>query len=199
MNGIEKITIRIETDAVADAARMAEEAEEQCAAIRSEGEAKAQESYWQKVREGMKAMEDRVQRLNKAADMEARKSILSFKQSVVDEVFQRAEEKLRGLPEEEYVEFLASQAARASVTGREELILDEKDRAALGGKVVRKANALLAADGKPGKLTLAEEAGSFSGGVIVRDGSVSVNCTIDALMAQARVDMASRAASELFE
>ena len=39
MNGIEKITARLETEAVADAARMAEEAEVQCRAIRTEGEA----------------------------------------------------------------------------------------------------------------------------------------------------------------
>ena len=43
MNGIEKITARIETDAVADAARIAEETKAQCEAIRAEGEKKAQE------------------------------------------------------------------------------------------------------------------------------------------------------------
>ena len=199
MNGIEKITARIETEAVADAARMAQEIEAQCAEIRTEGEARAQESYWRRFKEGVKSAEDRVQRLNKAADMEARKSILSYKQGIVAEVFDLAEKKLKDMAPEAYVDFLAGQAARASVSGQEELILNGADKKAYGDKVLKKANGLLEAEGRPARLTLAPEEGDFSGGVIVRDGSVSVNCTIEALIAQARVDMASQAAAELFE
>lgn len=198
MNGLDKITARIETDAVADAARMAEQAQAQCGVIRAEGETRAQESYWKKVREGVKDTEDRVQRLAKAADMEARKSILSCKQKIVAEAFDKAEAKLRALSGDEYVEFLAGQAARAAVSGREELVFSAQDRESCGEKVVKRANALLAEAGKTGKLTLSAENGDFSGGVIVRDGSISVNCTIDALMTEARQNMASQAAAELF-
>lgn len=198
MNGIEKITARIETDAVADAARIAEQAKGQSESIRAEGEKKAQEHYWQKVRQGVKAAEDRSQRLAKAADMEARKSILSYKQTIVAEAFDQAEQQLRAMSGDRYVDFLAGQAARAAVTGREELVLTAKDKKAYGSKVLSRANARLTDSGKPGKLTLADEDGSFAGGVIVRQGSVSVNCTIEALMAQAREDMASAVAGELF-
>lgn len=198
MNGIDKITARIETDAVADAARIAEEAKTQCDEIRTEGEAKAQESYWRRVREGVKLTEDRVQRLAKAADMEARKSVLSCKQAIVSDAFERAEAKLRALSGDEYVEFLAGQAARASVTGGEEIVLSPQDRKKYGAKVVSRANARLTAAGKTARLTLAEDGGDFSGGLVLRDGDVSVNCTVAALMAQARQDMASRVAAELF-
>ena len=197
MKGIEKITARIEAEAAADAARIEEEAAAQCGVIRSEGEAKAKESYWQKVQEGVKAAEDRVQRLAKAADMESRKSILNYKQVLVGEAFRLAEEKLRALPEEKYVEFLAGQAARAAVTGREEIVLDEKDLAACGGKVLARANELLSAAGKTGGLTLSPEAGSFEGGLVLRDGDISVNCTIGSLMTQAREEMASQVAADL--
>lgn len=198
MNGLEKITARIETDAVADAARMAEEARQQCEAILAEGEKKAQESYWKKIQEGAKATEDRVARLAKAADMEARKSILACKQEIVSEAFTRAEEKLRALSGEKYVSFLASLAARAAVTGEEEIVLSRKDRDAVGKMTAAKANELLAAGGMTAKLTLSRETGDFDGGLILRDGDISVNCTVSALIAEARQSQASEAAAELF-
>ncbi len=198
MNGIEKITARIETDAVADAARIAEETKLQCEALLAEGEAKAQESYWRKVKEGVKAAEDRVQRLEKAADMEARKSILSHKQSILAEAFDKAEQKLLALSGEEYIAFLASMAARAAITGREQIVLAGKDKKPYGSKVTARANDLLSAEGKTAKLTLSEEEGDFAGGLILRDGDISVNCTVAALIAQARQEQAAAAAAELF-
>ncbi len=198
MNGIDKITARIETDAVADAARIDQETKAQCDAIKAEGEKKAQEGYWEKVRQGVKAAEDRVQRLAKTADMEARKSVLSFKQSIVADAFDRAEAKLNALSGDEYVSFLAALAAKAAVTGTEEVELSAADKAACGKQVVDAANAALRAAGKTASLTLSKGEGNFGRGLVLRQGSVSVNCTVEALMAQAREDMASQVAAELF-
>ena len=197
MNGIDKITARIETDAVADAARIAQETKAQCETIRADGEKKAQAGYWEKVQQGVAAAEDRVQRLAKTADMEARKSVLSFKQSIVAEAFDKAEARLNALEGDEYVSFLAALAARAADTGREEIVLSAADRP-LGKKVVDKANAALKAAGRTAGLTLSDTEGAFGRGLVVRQGSVSVNCTVEALMAQAREDMASDVAAELF-
>lgn len=198
MIGIDKITARIEAEAAADAARIQEDARAQGDVIRAEGEKRAQERYWYKVREGVKAAEDRSQRLSKAANMEARKSVLSSKQEIVAQTFDLAEEKLRALSGDGYIEFLAAQAARAAVTGREQIVLSAKDRRRCGGKVVSRANARLAAQGKTAALTLSDEEGSFDGGLILRDGNISVNCTVEALMAQAREDMAAFVAAEMF-
>ena len=198
MNGIEKITARIEAEAVADAARISEEGAARCETVRAEGEAKAQEAYWNRLREGAKSSEARADRLAKAADMEARKSVLACKQAIVAEAFDRAEAKLRAMAGEEYVAFLAGQAARAASTGREEVILNAKDRAAVGEKTVKKANALLSGEGRTGRLVLSAETGDFSGGLILKDGNITVNCTLEALMTQAREEQAARVAAELF-
>ena len=187
MNGIDKITARIETDAVADAARIAQQTKEQCDTIRAEGEKKAQEGYWEKVRQGVKAAEDRVQRLAKTADMEARKSVLSFKQSIVADAFDKAEAKLNAL------------TAKAAVTGREQIVLNAEDKKAYGPKVVAQANAALKQAGRTAGLTLSGKEGSFGKGLVCQQGSVSVNCTVEALMAQARENMASQVAAELFD
>ena len=198
MNGIEKITARIEAEAQADAERIEAEALLQSEAVLAEGEAKAQEAYWRRIQDGVKAAEERSLRLGKAADMEARKSILSAKQEIVGEAFRRAEEKLCSMTDEPYIEFVAGQASRASVTGMEEIVLTAGDGEKYGDRIARRANAMLAEKGLPGKLTVSDTAGRFKGGMILRDGDVSVNCTIEALMAQAREELASAAAAELF-
>ena len=198
MNGIEKITARIEAEAVADAALIVEEGAEQCRAIRAEGEEKARELYWERLQEGTKASEARADMLSRAADMEARKSILACKQEILNRAFDRAEEKLRAMTGEEYIAFLAGQAARASSTGEEELILNAQDRASLGEQVVERANRLLSDAGRPAQLVLSKEPGAFSGGLILRSGSITVNCTLEALLSQAREEQAAVAAAELF-
>ena len=198
MIGLDKITARIEADAAAEAAASIQEAQAQCAQIRAEAERTAQECYWARAREGMKTVEDRAQRLGRTAEMEAKKAILSFKQETVAGVFDEVEKRLLSLPEEDYLHFLAEKATQAAVSGEEELVLNAKDRAALGKKLLELANSRLAAAGKKAGLRLAEECGEFKGGLIVRQGNVSVNATVDALVEQARNDLASDVAVTLF-
>ena len=113
MNGIEKITARIRADAEAECAAIRAESEERCAAIRAENERAAQEEYWRLVREGVKDTEQRVQRLGRTARLEAKKSVLNMKQEAVSRAFELARQKLAGLPEQDYVAFLAREAAEA--------------------------------------------------------------------------------------
>ena len=121
MNGIEKITARIRADAEAECAAIRAESEERCAAIRAENERAAQEEYWRLVREGVKDTEQRVQRLGRTARLEAKKSVLNMKQEAVSRAFELARQKLAGLPEQDYVAFLAREAAEAAITALQSL------------------------------------------------------------------------------
>lgn len=197
MNGIDNITARIETDALAEAAKITEDAEKRGAEILSEAEAEAQTAYWKRAKDGMQSMNDRVARLGGAADMEARKSILSYKAEAVDGVFEAVQKKLLSLPEAEYVDFLAGQAAKAAGTGRETLVFAARD-AHLAAAVAEKANALLSEQGKAAELLVSEETLDCAGGLQVRQGDVSVNCTIDALVDNARQTMTAEIAAYLF-
>ena len=73
---------------------------------------------------------EREERLVSAAQMEARKTLLTAKQEMVERAYQRALEKLRSLPQEQYVELLAALLVRASSTGREEVVFSTEDREA---------------------------------------------------------------------
>ena len=183
MKGTEKIIAHIEADAQAQADAVLGEARQRCEAIKARFDDKAARLYSDRIREGVKACQDQEDSALRISRMEARKSVLACKQKLVSEAFDRAEQKLLSLSGEEYIAFLAGQAAMASVSGREELILSAKDRDSIGKKVVSRANELLKEQKRPAGLTLSPEAGDFTGGLIVRDGSITVNCTVAALSA----------------
>jgi V/A-type H+-transporting ATPase subunit E len=198
LNGIEKISNRLVADAEAEIAALNAETQERCDAIRAEYEQKAQAEYQTRLAEGAKAAETRMQRLGSAAEMEAKKSILAFKQEMVAKAFADAAEKLANLPEAEYVAFLAAQAAAAASTGAEELIFNARDKAKVGPAVAAEANAILAKKGLEGKLTVSDETRPISGGVIVRQGNIEVNCAVETLVSLRRSELASQVAEILF-
>ena len=198
MNGIEKISKRLVEDAEAEIAALNAETKQRCDIIREEYEKKAQEEYQSRMAEGVKVAETRLQRLGSAAEMEAKKAILAFKQEMVAKAFADAAEKLANLPEEDYVKFLASQAAQAAAAGTEELIFNARDRAAVGPAVAKAANALLEQKGVKGALTVSGETREISGGVIVRQGNIEVNCAVETLVQLRRSELASQVAEILF-
>ena len=198
MKGSEKSIEHIRSDAQVQADEILAQAEEQCAAIRAEYDAKARESYNQRLRAGVKTCEDRVDSMDRIARMEARKGVLSLKQELVSASFALAQKKLTELPEAEYVALLAKLAAEAAVTGQEEIVLNARDRAAVGDKVVKAANARLKEQGRAAALTLSDSEGDFAGGLILRRGSIEVNCTVELLVELQRGEMASELAEVLF-
>ena len=199
MKGIDKITSRIVADAEADCAAVKKDSDERCAAIKAEAEKKAQDEYWRLVREGVKDTEQRVQRMDRTARLEAKKSILNMKQDSVSRAFELAKDKIAELPERDYVGFLARMAAEAAVTGQEEVILNARDASAVGAKAVKAANEALAAKGLPGTLTLSDTNRDMAGGLILKQGDIEVNCTVDTLLDLARGELAARVAQVLFE
>ena len=227
MKGIEKITARIEQDANADIAAQMKAAEEKAAAIRSQYEAQAREETAKAAENAEKAALQLVERAESAARMDAKKLILSAKQECIDKAFAQAAKNLLTLPEEEYVDLLARIAARSAQTGREEVLLNQRDRDAVGAKVVSRANQILAKSvapnlpeelksSKAGKiidkvvtganavlqgtamLTLAQETRDITGGLILRDGSVEINCAFETQLRLLREEMAADVAKVLF-
>lgn len=199
MNGIEKITARITAEAEAECQAIRAEGDKKCAEIRAENDKKAQEEYWRLVREGVKDTEQRVQRMARTAALEAKKSVLSMKQEAVSRAFGEAQKLIAALPEADYVAFLAREAAAAAITGEEEVIFSEADRARVGAKTVKRANELLSASGKLGTLTLSDATRPMSGGLILKQGDIEVNCTVDTLLDLSRGELAARVAEVLFE
>lgn len=195
MKGTEKIIAHIQADAKAQADAILAQSERQCAEIRQSYEAKAKERYGEKIRQGVKVCQDDIDSVERINQMEAKKAVLALKQEMVSKSFEKACEMLTQLPEEKYIELLAKLAAKASVTGDEEIVLNARDQAAVGAAVVEKANALLSG----GRMSLSSATGDFAGGLILRRGSIEANCTIELLVELCRGDMSAQLAKVLFE
>ena len=187
MNGIEKITGRIEADAQEQAKAIAAEAEAKCAEIRADYDKQAQDQYW-----------DRVQRMGRLAEMEARKSVLALKQEMVDAAFAAALDKICTMPQADYVAYLAKLAAQAATTGTETLVFNAKDQAACGQAVVDAANALLAQQGNSGRLTMSQATRDLRAGFVLQQGDIEVNCAVETIAELCRSDLAAQVAEVLF-
>ena len=66
-------------------------------------------------------------------------------------------------------------------------------------KAVKAANELIAKRGLDGCLTLSDETRPMTGGLILKQGDIEVNCTVDTLLDLSRSELAARVAEVLFE
>ena len=198
MKGIDKISARIEADARLEVEAIEAEARRMCEEIEAEYKAKATEIYEKRIAAGKADCTVRSERLGAVADMEARKSILVFKQEMVSEAFDKAVEAIVNMPEKDYVEFLANQAVAASSDGKEKLVFSRRD-AGIAEAVAERANALLRECGRKAELSVSAETAEIPGGIILRRGDIEVNCDVDALVQLSRKSMAAQVAGILFD
>ena len=194
MNGIEKITARITQDAQAEIDRILADAREQAAQITARYQAQADAEAQSLAARNEKAAAEREERLVSVAQMEARKVALAAKQEMVEQVYRRALEKLRTMPQEQYTDVLAALLVQASATGTEEAIFSAEDRDKAGKAAVAKANGQL----PKGGLTVSRETRNIAGGFILKDNNVEVNCTFDTLVRLQRAETAGAVAKKLF-
>lgn len=228
MNGIEKITQRMEDDAQREINEVLTAARAQADELTRRSREQADKESAAIIARGESAAAEREKRLESMAEMESRKLVLAAKQEVLDEAFSMALEKLCTLPDEEYIELLAALAVKAARTGREKVIFSQKDRNRVGKAVVTKANDALARKVAPklpgdltdtkagaildkvvtgasailagtGMLTLAEETRPIKGGIILSDGDVETNCTFETLVRLQRENISGEVAKVLFD
>ena len=147
MNGIEKITGRIASDAAQEIASIQAEARRQADEITARYAEQAKRESAELLERGRRSAEERVERLASVAQLEARKLELAAKQEMLAKAYDKALEQLLTLPDQEYTALLAGLAVKASSTGREAVILSQKDRARFGKQVVTQANEILAKTG----------------------------------------------------
>ena len=225
MNGIDKITARISADTQAEIDRVLGDANAQAAAIAAKYRAQAQAEDAELRAKSQRAAAEREERLVSGAQMEARKTILTVKQEMVEQAYRRALEKLCSLPREQYVELLAAMLVQASSTGKEEVVFSPEDRDGAGKAAVARANELLAKAAAPelplgdgavasflnrvaagvsalaqgtAMLTVSEETRPIRGGFILKNGRIEVNCAFETMIRAERERTAGAVAKLLF-
>ena len=193
MKGIDTIIQRLNTDAKAETDALLDKARQDAAAITARCQAQADKETVDLAARNQRAAAEREERLVSAAQMEARKTILAAKQAVMEEVYAKALEKLRSLPQDRTVEVLASLLNEAAPQGKGEVLFSAQDRETVGWAAVDAANAQ-----NGGQLTLSGETANIPGGFILRNGSIEVNCAYDTLIRLQKTETAGQVARQLF-
>lgn len=196
MKGTEKIVARIEEEAQAKAQVILDNAAKRVKEIEESYDKAAQDVYWNMVRAGVKECEDDAQRKNRVAQMETKKEILTLKQDMISEAFNKAQEKIASMEDKDYIDFLIKLAVGAAAEGDGEVVLNSRDKAAVGAQVVEQANAKL---GGKAILKLADEVRDLAGGLVFKAGGVEINCSIDSLVDYFRSDLSAQLAQIMFE
>jgi len=194
MNGIEKITGRIASDAAQEIESIQAEARRQAEEITARYAEQAKRESQELLERGRRSAEERVERLASVDQLEARKLELAAKQEMLSKAYDKALEQLLNLPDQEYTALLADLAVKASSTGQEAVILSQKDRTRFGKQVVTLANEKR----KDGRLTLSGETRSIQGGLVLSDGDVEVNCTFETLVRLQRGELDREISKLLF-
>ena len=193
MNGIEKITQRIASDAQAEVDRILGDAREEAARISANYRAQADAEAQELDAKNERAAAEQEERLISAAQMKASRLQLAAKQEMVEKAYIQALDKLCAMPKEQYVDVLAKLLVEASSNGKEEAVFSKEDRERVGKAAVEKANQL---SGK--QLRLSEESLPIRGGFILKDKNVEVNCTFETLVRLQKAETAGAVVKTLF-
>ncbi len=202
MNGIENITNKILSDAKNQAQEILTQAQKGAGEITRRYQEEAEKEGNRLLENFRKSAANKETRLSSVAELEGRKQILGAKQELIGRAFNKALEELLSLPEEKYLALLCKLAADASQSFSEAIILSPKDKDKYGEKVAAGANELLVKSQKAQKgkaaLTLAEESRNIAGGLLLKDGNIEINCTLETKISMLKEGLSMDIAKVLF-
>ena len=199
INGIERIAERILRDAQTEAAGIQKVADENCAKIAAQYDKQAREASAEIQEAAEKEAKEIIKRMKGEAEMKTRGVLLEEKQVLMQKAFDMAQEEILAMDEEKYRAFLVALACKACSSGKEELMLGEKDLKRFGQDLCDEINAKLAEAGRPAKLTLCKKPCDIDGGLKLKQGNVVTNCSVGTLLAGERDKLVPQVAAMLFE
>ncbi len=186
MSSEKKITDKIVADAVAEKAQILEEAKKQADSIIHKAEEQAAKFMEnENVLSDAQAQKARDKEIS-AAEMQAKKMILSKKQECVKMVLEKVREKLFALSEQEYAQMIVSMLEKAEKG--EEVVFSQKD----------KQNAALMEKLHEKNIAVSSENRDLQGGFIVKKGEIEYNYSFEAILSVERENIEQIAAEVLF-
>jgi len=137
-------------------------------------------------------------RLLTATRLEARKKLLTVKQSVMEEAFVKALAELRALPIGEQRKLIKVMLLDAVETGTEQIVCAKEDSPIFEQAFLAEVNAALTAQGKRGGLTLLAEHRPTGGGFYLLGENLEINVTFPTLQKSVREQLEPEVAAVLF-
>ena len=222
INGLNKITDKILSEAQAKADKILADAQAECDRINAEYAERAEKIRSEISGEAEKGGMEYVARIRSTAATNKRNLLLQTKSDLIDGVFAGVLEQTRNLELQKYNEILIgllsaalleqieSEETSRNLYGEEdalapevyEVVFNQRDRDRSGKAVIEGVQKHLSGKvsvEKLARLTLANQTVNIDGGLVLRCGNVESNCSLAILFAQLREGLESEVARTLFD
>lgn len=186
-NRADKLIERILGEAEADASALRDKAAEGCRAVAADCEKKIAERAQAAAAGRDAAVKGVLDGARTRAELDGRKETLSVRRRILDEAFDAATRELNALSGPRREAVLLSLLKQEAASG--DVVEPAKQDRALIQKLLREV---------PLQLTLSAQDAPCEGGFLLRGGSYEKDCSLNALMAQLRLNEETNAARILF-
>ena len=187
-----QIAAKIERDARDEAEKILERSREQAETIKRETEAEVSRLEGSAKERFEREQPEIFRRREIVANLDVKKIHLDAERRLISEVFESGLERMTALNKKEYTAFCERLLKKASETGDEELELGSKEK----NLDVAWVDAFNKANGT--RIKLSDRRGDFSGGFVLSNGRIAVNCTWEMLVRAASEKMENEVVRRLF-
>lgn len=195
MSGIDRITSKIIDQAKLQAENRVNYARDNAEKAESNLQKRFDRTMESERKRAVHEGEEAAKRVLANVMLEGRKKKLSARQDAVNLVFDKAVEEIAGLPEKEYIKFMAGLASSVIYKGENKLILNPRDKKNIGDKLVKEL-----VKEKPGmKISISDDTVSSAGGLIVRNGDIQTNLTLESIIRLEREKLEADVVGLIFE
>lgn len=198
MNNIESIVKKIADDAKLSAEQKIAEAQQEAQQIVSDYQAQADKIMQDAQAQAQKQASVIAERVESQSGLIRRNLMLQYKREAIEQAFQKSLEVLCAQDADKQVTLL-SDAAVKYLSADAKVILNEKDKAAFGEKLVSEISRKLQAANKNHSVSLSADAGSMQGGMILAEGSIETNLSYEILVKNIRDELEGEVAKVLTE
>lgn len=198
MSNISNLTSKILKDAEVKRDNILAVAEEEKAKILNKKKDEAETLEATMIEKAKSEAQTRKERVISGAELKARNKKLQAKQTVIQQVFEKAVEELCSIEKEEYLAFIKNGIISLAVDGDENIILNAEGQKLVDESFISTINNELSAKGKIGNLKLSSNIGNFKGGFILEKNGIEINNTFEALVESMKEEMELEVAKALF-
>lgn len=196
MSGLDEILNIIDEQRIQNEESIIGAANQKAAAIRSEGEQKAQKAYSEQLEKGQTDEKRDFVNACASVDSDMKRKVLDSKVKLIDSAIEATLERLAKLPEDEYFAMLKRLAEQKLRKGSGLISLSANDLNRLPADF--ETDIRSSAEKLGGTLEISKKPADISDGFILSYGLISENCSFRAIIESERDEVRDTAAAKLF-
>jgi len=192
---LEKIRQKILEEAEGEAGRIIKEAEERAAALRQEAEKIAKARFEEEIENEKKTLALEEERIISEYRATTSAEVLRLKNQLIDEVFDRAIERILKLEDKKYLEIIAHYLSKNLCPGVDTLIISQRDQQKISRQWIETMLKKMQKNDLKIKIVTSPE---IEGGFILRGEKAEIDCSLRQIIADKKEELTPAISRVLF-